>query len=856
MAFRWSASRLYHSKADPDGEPPSTQQLISIIDELYDEWAPSEFDISRLHEWACERFGTTLDEISRDVLDKGMKMRIGQMTNLFDLVKANTDLKEDPDQYERVERIAKIIRETRNSLQATAILYYQMDDIRRHSIPEEWNPTSYFTFAEDEKLTNFQKLVISVLKRLASDGLRRLDDWVYEEVVIRGTNERSHAWKPVKSLKDYIYQKIQKETDYDDWKCLTNPPDNGDRVVTHLCTSVQQEFPIVDMNRYLWAYNNGLYNVEEDMFWPFQSAKISSVSKVTKDVIKELPEHVIGDDDEALDPTSAAVIKDGVHIWNIGDDQTLTPDSCFYVDNKYYSNFQGREAWPRMAYDITTYRRGIHIGDLKYVTEASVRALTPITVAVGDSVPDDRIATKVGQVLVWNVEHDGNLTIATVFGLGGNYYSNHRSRVHFAHTSTVTAEGIKALKHPPMDHPVPSSDEPHSTVDGVNVFYENPNGTLSENAVFEYEGRYMSNRNVRIWTTPSGDPYTARAPTQKDVAVKHFDVDFRFEITPETEETFDPEEIELPEMDRIMTTQHLDATSQTWLVLMLCRLFFPVGYDQWQVVLFIKGIAGSGKSTLAQIIRSFYPPARISTLSSNIEQKFGLSAIYKGLVCICAEVREDFGLDQAEWQSCVSGEEVQVAVKQKTAFTHKWDTPFFFLGNELPSYRNNSGSVDRRVFMIEFRKRVHNSDPKLFKKFMKNIDRFQRKGVALYHRALYVHGNVDIWAPGVVGTQIAKWRNEVKESSDLLHAFVNSGTFEFDAAMFMPLDDFKQIYTEFRKQSGHDKVKWTKDHYDTVFQDVGVFIVNDTREYGGARKTQLFISGMDLKSQQTIDDDM
>jgi hypothetical protein len=155
--------------------------------------------------------------------------------------------------------------------------------------------------------------------------------------------------------------------------------------------------------------------------------------------------------------------------------------------------------------------------------------------------------------------------------------------------------------------------------------------------------------------------------------------------------------------------------------------------------------------------------------------------------------------------------------------------------------------------MIDFRKRVYASDPKLFQKFMKNVDLFHRKGVSLYHRALYEHGNLDIWAPNVVGPQINKWRSEVKESSDLLHAFVNSGSFDTDPSLYMPLDDFKEIYSQYRKQNGHNQVKWSKDHYDTVFQDAGLFVVNDTREYGGIRKTQLFISGMDLKAPQDVD---
>ena len=106
-----------------------------------------------------------------------------------------------------------------------------------------------------------------------------------------------------------------------------------------------------------------------------------------------------------------------------------------------------------------------------------------------------------------------------------------------------------------------------------------------------------------------------------------------------------------------MSVQDLTEDSQEWLLLMLCRLFFPVGYDPGRWCLRARR-RGQRQVDDGPDHRNFYPATCVTTLSSNIETRFGLSAIYKGLVCICAEVREDFGLDQAE-QSCVSGEEVR-----------------------------------------------------------------------------------------------------------------------------------------------------------------------------------------------------
>lgn len=848
----WTADLMMQNPPPPGMRPPTDDELTRIIDELYDEWVPANVDASNLLAWGCARFGANVDDIGRDDLHDGSKRRIDQIKNLFMFVKANASLLEDGKTRERVERIAKVVRETRNSVQAVAILSYQLDDNRALGIPSQWNPDSYFQFADDEKLTNFQKLLMAVLRRLSADELRRIEDACYEQVVIHGTGERSHAWQRVCSIKEYIYSKIQKETDYEEWKCLTNPHDNGEKVAKHLMESMQIEFPTIDINRFLWAFNNGLYNVKEDMFWPWRAPRLSFVNDVTAQRVRVLPVHEIGEDDDALDESTADEVRDGVCVWNILEDGALTADTCFKLDDNYYSNFMGRESWPTLAQRITAYRRGVHFATLDAVDATALCALRPIDTNPPTSEPD---AVTINGVHVWNVEGE-TLTRKTLFGYANAHYSNAlEGTMQFHDPSALTAKRIQQKLSP-----CAVSDDGLRAAEAVSVCHNvlawnvDEDGAFTANTVFAVSDGlttpkyYKNGLPTRIWKGDGAKPYVAHVPTADDVAVKHFDCDFRFEITPEAEAVFENDLIDTPEITRIMTTQDLDDDSQMWLLIMLCRLFFPTSYDAWQVVLFIKGIAGSGKSTLAQIIRSFYPPEKISTLTSNIENKFGLSGVYKGLICICSEVREDFGLDQGDWQSAVSGEEVQIAEKGKTAFPHKWHAPFFFLGNELPNYRNNSGSVDRRFFMIEFRHRVKDSDPKLFEKFSANIDRFMRKGVSLYHEVLHKYGDKDIWAGGVLGPQIHAWRDAVKKSTDALHAFLTAGYFDVANNLAMPLDNFKQAYTDYRKENGFDKVKWTREHYDAVFQDMGLYVKKDKRDYDGTTRTGNFIFGVDFKN--------
>ena len=56
------------------------------------------------------------------------------------------------------------------------------------------------------------------------------------------------------------------------------------------------------------------------------------------------------------------------------------------------------------------------------------------------------------------------------------------------------------------------------------------------------------------------------------------------------------------------------------------------------------------------MFKQFYEIEDVKTLSNNVEKKFGLSSIYDGLLFVGPEIRGSMALEQAEFQSIVSGE--------------------------------------------------------------------------------------------------------------------------------------------------------------------------------------------------------
>ena len=147
-------------------------------------------------------------------------------------------------------------------------------------------------------------------------------------------------------------------------------------------------------------------------------------------------------------------------------------------------------------------------------------------------------------------------------------------------------------------------------------------------------------------------------PQRHDVAIKHFPESFlpAWASRGFDEADDDPMDLPTPNVDRIFTDQLLQPETMRWIYALLGRLLYETGtHDQWQVLLFFKGIAGSGKSTLAKIMRHVYPPSLVASLSSNVEPRFGLAPLYDKFLVICAEVKRDFGMNQGDLQVFISG---------------------------------------------------------------------------------------------------------------------------------------------------------------------------------------------------------
>ena len=313
-------------------------------------------------------------------------------------------------------------------------------------------------------------------------------------------------------------------------------------------------------------------------------------------------------------------------------------------------------------------------------------------------------------------------------------------------------------------------------------------------------------------------------------------------------------DIPTPYFDSVLKYQKFEDGVCDWAYVMGGRLCFDVGeLDGWQVIPFFKGIARSGKSTLiTKVFKKFYEPEDVGTLSNNIEKKFGLSAIKDAFMFIAPEVKGDLALEQAEFQSIVSGEDVSIAIKNQTAVSVEWKVPGVLGGNEVPNWKDNSGSVLRRILPWNFGKQVQEADPQLDEKLDRELPIILLKCVRAYLDYSSKYRDKDIW--NVVPAYFKTIQKQVAMVASSLTNFLESTYIRLDKELFVPQKEFVPKFNQHCKENNLGNHKFHQDFYAGPFSARDVEVRIDTVTYKGRLyKHQPIIYGLDLISD---DDDL
>jgi phage/plasmid-associated DNA primase len=263
--------------------------------------------------------------------------------------------------------------------------------------------------------------------------------------------------------------------------------------------------------------------------------------------------------------------------------------------------------------------------------------------------------------------------------------------------------------------------------------------------------------------------------------------------------------------------------------------------DSWQVIPFMKGVAGTGKSTVIKVVQLMYNMRDIGVISNNIEKKFGLSTIFNKTLFVVPELKGDFAMDQADFQSMVTGEELSLAQKNKMPLTGQWTVPGIMAGNEAAGWEDKSGSISRRIVVFDFPNKVPQDklNPNLINEIRDHeIPTIIRKAALAYRDALARYRGGDIWS--VLPPRVCEEKKRLQYSTNPLYAFINSDNLVIDADEYTLESTFISKLKSFASlKFPNSVITFTPDFYSYIFSDFGLSIRRDTLPWPRSSTTNI-----------------
>ena len=124
----------------------------------------------------------------------------------------------------------------------------------------------------EQDLSEYQQLRLFMLDTIHQHRYRKQGDSIFEEVKVDG--KRTHAWRRVSTIKEFIYKNSQKEMNFDAFFKLTNNGRCANTLVEYLENCYEPvQFPALEKDRTVFSFKDGIYLAETDSFYTYEDAQ-------------------------------------------------------------------------------------------------------------------------------------------------------------------------------------------------------------------------------------------------------------------------------------------------------------------------------------------------------------------------------------------------------------------------------------------------------------------------------------------------------------------------------------------------------------------------------------------------------
>jgi hypothetical protein len=310
------------------------------------------------------------------------------------------------------------------------------------------------------------------------------------------------------------------------------------------------------------------------------------------------------------------------------------------------------------------------------------------------------------------------------------------------------------------------------------------------------------------------------------------------------------EAIATPHLDSIFNYQGISDEVLEINKMFLGRMLYDVGsMDNWQVILMLLGAGGTGKSTITNIVRMFYDGEDVGIMGNNFSKTFGLADIYDKFAFIAPEIKKDWGIDQAEFQEIVSGGKLNVNIKHQKSERVEWTAPGMLGGNENPGFVDNASSIQRRVVVTRFDKKVMDGDPALARKLELEVGNILKQCNMYYLHYVNEYKEKDLWS--WVPEYFLQTQKLMAAASNALHAFLDSDVLILEPEAYIPMDEFFKRFNLYCIENNFTKPKLNVDFYRAPFNKYHIDVVKCSKSYppdgGKMYKNTNFLIGVNVK---------
>jgi hypothetical protein len=345
-------------------------------------------------------------------------------------------------------------------------------------------------------------------------------------------------------------------------------------------------------------------------------------------------------------------------------------------------------------------------------------------------------------------------------------------------------------------------------------------------------------------TDASFELYANRSHTAQSTS-NFFDAPISDEVL-----SMDPMNIPTPHFDKILQDQKFDDKARRWMYILCGRLLHEVGsLDDWQVTLYIRGVAGSGKSSILKTMGMMYEAGDVGFMMSDGQPTFCDEHLYDKFIVMAMDLDKRTTFSATRINSMISGEQVSINRKFKTALNETWKPPMILASNAQPPWPDVAGNLMRRFPILTFNHPVRQSDPHLFDKLKQELPVLLVKIARAYLQGVREFGSRSLWDDGILPDMCHLAKKEYLITSNPLAAFLASDYVVFQLHMETDTSEFRRALQQFAKDNGDRRAAVgaiNRVDHGHLFSMYGCTLVDSTNPAGVVRTVVQGLSIVDV----------